>query len=51
MEIKSKKVKCTFTVDSFDLHKFKEQTREERTTPSIVVGQMISNYLKERGEK
>ena len=45
--MKTTKVKATFTIDGFDLHTLKELTREQRTTPSIVVGQLINQYIKD----
>lgn len=45
--MKTNKVKATFTIDGFDLHTFKELTKEQRTTPSIIVGQMIHQYIKD----
>lgn len=45
MNKKDSKVKCTFTINGMDLHKFKEIAREQRTTPSIIVGQYISKYI------
>lgn len=39
------KVKCTFTINGMDLHKFKLLTKEQRTTPSIVIGQYIHDYI------
>lgn len=39
------KVKCTFTINGMDLYQFKKLTKQQRTTPSIVIGQFIHKYL------
>lgn len=48
MDKKNSKVKCTFTVNGIDLYNFKQLAREQRTTPSIIVGQMINKYLQDK---
>lgn len=45
MNKKDSKVKCTFTVNGMDLYQFKQVAREQRTTPSIIVGQFINEYI------
>lgn len=39
------KVKTTLTIDGADLFKFKQMVQEQRTTPSVVVGQYIHQYI------
>ena len=52
MKIRSEnKVKCTLSIVGMDLTAFKRLCREQRTTPSIVVGQLIHEYLLKEGEK
>lgn len=45
----TQKVKTTLTIDGADLYKFKQMVQEQRTTPSVVVGQFIHKYI--TGEK
>ena len=39
------KIKVTISVVGTDWRNFKEKARNERTTPSILVSQMIHKYL------
>lgn len=43
------KVKTTFMVNGYDLSQFKKVAKEERTTPSILVGQFIHTYISKEG--
>lgn len=49
MEKNFSKVKATFSVNGYDLHTFKQIAREERTTPSVLVGQYIHEYIQDKG--
>lgn len=46
-----KKVKATFSINSLDLHLFKELTRENRSNCSVEVGKFIKSYIEKEGEK
>jgi UDP-N-acetylmuramyl tripeptide synthase len=49
MKKQFQKVKTTLSLNGYDWHKFKEIAKIERTTPSVLVGQYINAYLRNRG--
>ena len=45
---RTQKVKTTLTIDGADLFIFKQMVQEQRTTPSVVIGQFIHQYISEQ---